>query len=217
MHSSPRLQRKAADTSMLVVSKCLHILKKKKKKKKIRARSSNQAENVALHLHISQVNFRWSQTTFTIQRKAFEGENFRELVKIQFSQRKTFAGCSLLPHQRTPRPKFRGENFRVQPQNREICESFLPQKFSAIWYFHTLILSLAGKAGSNWTRDWECDYSRILKFTPFQTGLTPKNGSDFLIRILFFGPRVCLEQCGSILFLLIQVLAESLQHLVLFG
>ena len=26
-----------------------------------------------------------------------------------------------------------------------------------------------------------------------QTGLTPKNGSDFLIRILFFGPRVCLE------------------------
>ena len=31
-------------------------------------------------------------------------------------------------------PKFRGENFRRRLSNREICESFLPQKFSAIWY-----------------------------------------------------------------------------------
>ena len=29
-------------------------------------------------------------------------------------------------------PKFRGENFCRWPTNHEICESFLPQKFSAI-------------------------------------------------------------------------------------
>ena len=55
---------------------------------------------------------------------------------------KTFVDCSLLPHQRMPHPKFHRENFRVQSQNCEICESFLPQKFSAVWQLH---YSVVGK------------------------------------------------------------------------
>ena len=56
----------------------------------------------------------------------------------KLSREKTFADCLLLPRQRTPCPKIRGENFCVQPQNHEIHESFLPRKFSAIRYVYTL-------------------------------------------------------------------------------
>ena len=45
---------------------------------------------------------------------------------------KMFVDCSLLPCQNAP--KFRGENFRKQPQNRE---SFLPWSFPAIWYIRS--------------------------------------------------------------------------------
>ena len=39
--------------------------------------------------------------------------NFCELVKNTIFAEKTFADCLLLPHQRMPCSKFRGENFRV--------------------------------------------------------------------------------------------------------
>ena len=62
-------------------------------------------------------------------RKFVEGANFRELLKNTIFAEKTSMDCSLLPCQMTPRPKFRRENFHY---NREICESFLPRKLSAI-------------------------------------------------------------------------------------
>ena len=51
------------------------------------------------------------------------------LKKIRFFAEKTFADCSLLLCQRMPRPKFCGENFRIEPQNREIRKSFSLESF----------------------------------------------------------------------------------------
>ena len=42
----------------------------------------------------------------------FEGENFHELVKNTIFTEKTFADCSLVLRQRTPRPQIRGQSFR---------------------------------------------------------------------------------------------------------
>ena len=64
------------------------------------------------------------------QRETFEGENFRKI----FSRRK-LSGIGCLCHAKGCRaPKFRGENFREQPQKLEIRGSFLLRKFPAIWY-----------------------------------------------------------------------------------
>ena len=69
---------------------------------------------------------------------------------------KTFADYSLLPRQRTPRPKFCRENFRKLPQNREIRKSFLPRKFSAIRYVfgihHQNKCTLALETLASWSK-----------------------------------------------------------------
>ena len=58
----------------------------------------------------------------------FWGRKLSQIGEKMIFVDKTFVDCSFLPRQRTPRPKFHGENFRVQPQNREIRKSFLPRK-----------------------------------------------------------------------------------------
>ena len=67
---------------------------------------------------------------YTIQWGTFKGENFRELVKNMIFLEKTFTDCSLLPCQRTPRPKFcRGKLLCIatKPQN---LRNFSPSKVS---------------------------------------------------------------------------------------
>ena len=59
----------------------------------------------------------------------FEGEKFRELMKSMTFAEKTFADCWLLPCQRTPHPKFYGENVHEQPQDCKIRKRFLPRNF----------------------------------------------------------------------------------------
>ena len=67
-------------------------------------------------------------------------EKFRGRKLSQIDEKYDFCGESFhgllafgVPKKRHA-PKFRGENFCEQPQKHEIRKSFLPRKFSAIWY-----------------------------------------------------------------------------------
>ena len=64
----------------------------------------------------------------------FQGRNFCELVENTSFAEKTFANCSLLPHQRMLRPQIlRKKTFaNSHAQNCKICKSFIPRKFPAI-------------------------------------------------------------------------------------
>ena len=76
----------------------------------------------------------------TVEWKTFEGEDFRELVKITIFAEKTFTDCSVLPYQRTPHPKqnFAKKTFTNSHKTMKIHESFLPQKFPAIRYIRAV-------------------------------------------------------------------------------
>ena len=66
-------------------------------------------------------------------RKLLREKTFADRWKIRFSQRKLSQIARFCSTKGRYAPKFRGENLRESPQNREICECFLPQKFSAIY------------------------------------------------------------------------------------
>ena len=54
------------------------------------------------------------QVQITVQQETFDGENFCELVKNTIFVKKIFAVCSVLPWQKMPYPKFRGENLATK-------------------------------------------------------------------------------------------------------
>ena len=61
----------------------------------------------------------------------YSGKLSREktFAKNTIFAERTFADCSLLPRQRTPRSKFRGENFRVQPKLTKFAKVFSLESF----------------------------------------------------------------------------------------
>ena len=68
--------------------------------------------------------------TDTVWRETFEGENFRELVKNTTFAEKTYADCSLLPHQHMLSPQTsRRKLSRIAAQLRNL-RKFSPSNIS---------------------------------------------------------------------------------------
>ena len=74
------------------------------------------------------------QIQITVQWETFDGENFCELLKNTIFVKKNFVVCSVLPWQKMPYPKFRGENLATKLWN---LQKFSPSKVPRYMVHHS--------------------------------------------------------------------------------